>query len=311
MDLTTFQGDRFDTSGHPLRAGVNWHDVQVRVRGETVADVELNFRQRWEASTSDIPLPHLDPAVDVSWNMETQVVRTIPAGFYDFAPRGEFGIYHAYLDAIRGARRLVYLENQYLWSPEIVAALKTLINHPPDDAFRIVMVLPARAYSGKWDNDHHVKKLKEADRGSNILTVYAPYASGPAAGSDAFTYRSIYVHAKVGVIDDEWFTVGSANLNERGLFTDSEMNVLVKDPATARGLRIRLWAEHLGMEPKEVGAMDTIELIDRVWPRQAHQNEEIFKRANRPMVGAAHEYQTGRMPGSWVLEEAELLTLEH
>ncbi|MGA7671212.1 MAG: phosphatidylserine/phosphatidylglycerophosphate/cardiolipin synthase family protein [Nitrolancea sp.] len=311
MDLTTFQGDRFDTSGHPLRAGVNWHDVQVRVRGEAVADVELNFRQRWEASASDIPLPHLDPAVDVSWNMQTQVVRTIPAGFYDFAPRGEFGIYHAYLDAIRSARRLVYLENQYLWSPEIVAALKTLINHPPDDAFRIVMVLPARAYSGKWDNDHHVKELKEVDRGSTILSVYAPYASGPAAGGDAFTYRSIYVHAKVGVIDDEWFTVGSANLNERGLFTDSEMNVLVKDPATARDLRIRLWAEHLGMEPKEVEAMDTIELIDRVWPRQVHRNEEIFKRANRPMVGAAHPYQPGRMPGSWVLEEAEMLTFEH
>ena len=311
MDLTTFQGDRWDTAGHKLRAGVNWHDVQVCLRGEAVADVEHNFRQRWDASVRDVPLPHLDPAVDPSWKMPVQVVRTIPAEFYDFAPRGEFGIFHAYINAIRGARRLIYLENQYLWSPEIVDALKTLIDRPPDHAFRIVIVLPARAYSGKWDNDHHVKELKEADQGRNIISFYAPYASGPAAGSDAFSYRAIYVHAKVGVIDDEWFTVGSANLNERGFVTDSEMNVLVKDPATAHRLRMRLWAEHLGMEPEEIEAMDTIELIDRVWPRQAHRNEEIFKRADRPMVGAAHPYQTGRMPGSWVLEEAELLTFEH
>ncbi len=311
MDLTTFQGDRWDTSGHAIRAGVNWHDVQVRVRGEAVADVEHNFRQRWEASVSDIPLPHLDPVIDSSWNMPAQVVRTIPAGFYDSVPSGEFGIFHAYLNVIREARRLVYLENQYLWSPEIVDALKTLIIRPPSDTFRIVMVLPARAYSGKWDNDHHVKELKEADQGRNIFSVYAPYASGPSAGSDAFSYRAVYVHAKVGVIDDEWFTVGSANLNERGLFNDSEMNVLVNDPATSRSLRIRLWAEHLGMDPKEIEAMDTIELIDHVWPRQARRNKEIFKHATRPMVGAAHPYHIGRMPGSWILEEAELLTFEH
>ncbi len=311
MDLTTFQGDRWDTGGHALRAGVNWHDVQVCVRGEAVADVEHNFRQRWEASVSDIPLPHLDPVVDSSWNMPAQVVRTIPEGYYDSMPSGEFGIFYAYLNAIREARRLVYLENQYLWSPEVVDALKTLIVRPPDEAFRIVMVLPARAYSGKWDNDHHVKELQEADQGRNIFSAYAPYASGPSAGSDAFSYRAVYVHAKVGIIDDEWFTVGSANLNERGFVTDSEMNVLVNDPATARRLRIRLWAEHLGMEPKEIESMDTIELIDHVWPTQAKRNQEIFKHADRPMVGAAHPYHIGRMPGSWILEEAELLTLEH
>src|SRR3712207_8159550 len=34
-------------------------------------------------------------------------------------------------------------------------------------------------------------------------------------------------------VDDEWYTVGSANLNHRGLATDTEMNVQAIDPAGA------------------------------------------------------------------------------
>ena len=311
MDLTTYQGDRWDTAGHPLRAGVNWHDVQLHLQGEVVADVERNFRQRWEASTEDaLPSPR-EPQVDPAWNTTAQIVRTIPSKTYPFAPRGEFGIYHAYITALRQARRLIYLENQYLWSPEIVDVLQDIMAQPHAEPFRIVVVLPARAYSGKWDNDHHVNELKEADRGRGIISFYCPYASGPASGSDAFSYRAIYVHAKVAVIDDEWFTVGSANLNERGLMTNSEINTLVHNPAFARDLRLRLWAEHLGMARAELEQRDTLELIDHVWPDQAARNAEIVKRADHPLIGGLHPYQIGRMPGSWLLEEAELLTFEH
>lgn len=59
MDLCTFQGDRWDTADHELRFGPNWHDVQVLVRGEVVADAEENFCQRWNAAVGDdlAPLP--------------------------------------------------------------------------------------------------------------------------------------------------------------------------------------------------------------------------------------------------------------
>lgn len=312
MDLTTFQGDRWDVAGHPLRAGVNWHDVQVCLEGEAVADVEQNFRQRWEGSGGvRRDLPHREPTVEPDWQTPVQIARTIPAGDYDFAPSGEFGIHHAYTAALRRARRLIYLENQYLWSHEVVDALKAAMREPHPEPFRIVLVLPARAYSGKWDNDRHVKELREADAGRGILSVYCPYASGTAAGVTPFAYRPIYVHAKVGVIDDEWFTVGSANLNDRGLITDSEINVVAQDPAVARSMRLNLWAEHLGMSVEELEGRDTLELIDHVWPAQAKRNAEIIKRADRPLVGGLHRYEIGRMPGSWLLEEAELLTFEH
>lgn len=153
MDLTTFAGDRWDDDGHGLRAGVNWHDVEVLLEGEAVRDVEANFRQRWEAVTGHMSLPHHEAALDPSWSTPAQIVRTVPRGRYAFAPRGEFGIHHAYIEAIRRARRFIYLETQYLWSPDVMDALIDVMNAQHDEPFRIVVVLPARATSGKWDNE--------------------------------------------------------------------------------------------------------------------------------------------------------------
>ena len=311
MDLTTFQGDRWDQHSHPLRAGPNWHDAQLRIEGEAVADVEHNFRQRWQAVSGDDTLPHREPAYDDSWQTPVQIVRTIPRGVYDFAPRGEYGIHHAYTRALRQARRLIYLENQYLWSPDVIDALIAAMSKQRDEPLRIVIVLPARAYTGKWDNDQHVQKLREVDNGRGIVSVYCPYASGPNAGTQAFTYRPTYVHAKVGIIDDEWLTVGSANLNNRGLITDSEINAVVRDAGLARQLRVQLWAEHLALPREQVEQADPVALVDRDWQERAAENAAIVRRADGLLLCAAHRYEIGHMPGSWLLEEAQALTLEH
>ena len=58
----------------------------------------------------------------------------------------------------------------------------------------------------------------------------------------------LYVHAKVGIVDDRWLTVGSANLNAHSLLNDTEMNVVTDDPELARDTRLRLWAEHLEVD---------------------------------------------------------------
>ncbi|MHB8645593.1 MAG: phospholipase D-like domain-containing protein [Thermomicrobiales bacterium] len=311
MDLTTFQGDRWDRQSHPLRAGPNWHDMQVRIEGEAVADVERNFRQRWAATTGEEHLPHRDPAPEPGWQTAVQIVRTIPAKIYPFAPQGEFGIFHAYIHAIRQARRLIYLENQYLWSEEIMDALIDAMNRERSDPFRIVIVLPARAYSGAYDNDKHVSRLRDVDNGRGMLSVYCPYASGPSSGVHAFTYRPIYVHAKVAIIDDEWLTVGSANLNERGFFTDSEINAVIADAEIARNLRIDLWAEHLALPREEVEQADPIALADHAWVERAAENARIIERGARPLRCPACRYEPGRKPGAWLLEEAEALTFEH
>jgi hypothetical protein len=189
-------------------------------------------------------------------------------------------------------------------------ALTVAINREHSEPFRIVLVLPARAYSGKYDNDRHVTQLRELDNGRGIVSVYCPYASGPTAGMQPFTYRPIYVHAKVAIVDDEWLTVGSANMNNRGLITDSELNAVVRDATLARNLRVRLWAEHLGLSREAVAAADPVALVDQEWTARAKENAEIIQQGDRPLLCDVHRYEIGHMPGSRLLEEIEVLTLE-
>jgi len=310
LDLTMLAADRWDTPQHPLRVGPNWHDVQVCIEGEAVADVEANFRQRWEATTGDKGLPHREPRAEPDWQTPLQIVRTLHSNTYAFAPDGMRGIEHAYRQVIRGARRLIYLENQYLWSDEIVDDLIALVQHPPTPEFRIVIVLPLRAADGKWDNDQRVETLRAADRAGRVVSIYSLYASGPSSGKKAFHYRPIYVHAKVAVVDDEWVLVGSANINLRGFETDSELDAFIHDAEFARALRVRLWAEHLARAEEQVAALPPAHVVDALWKSQAEENARLMAEERRPLNGSVMQYQVGHIPGAWLLEAFQALTLE-
>ncbi len=68
--------------------------------------------------------------------------------------------------------------------------------------------------------------------------------------------KGVYVHAKTMMIDDTFVSIGSANLNRRGFFSDGEINVFAipeqlraAPDNPARSLRTALWAEHLGIPP--------------------------------------------------------------
>lgn len=313
MDLTTFFGDRYDTSEHLLRAGINWHDVQLKIEGEAVTDVEQNFRQRWQevAKEEDKELPHREPIFDHNWRLPVQIVRTIPHHTYKFAPRGEFGILHAYINLIAQAKRFIYLENQYLWSPHIMDALAATLKKERTEPFRVVLVLPAEAQDGKWDNDKHVAELQALDNGRKMVSVFSLYTSGPNMGLHPFTYRSVYVHAKVAIVDDEWLMVGSANLNNRGTITDGEMNALVHSSELACQTRLALWSEHLNLPIEEIAKVDPVTFIDKHWREAAATNKHLLDEKTGLLTSSVYPYNVGSMPAAWVLEEVQALTLEH
>lgn len=83
----------------------------------------------------------------------------------------------------------------------------------------------------------------------------------------------IYVHAKIGIVDDRWLTLGSANLNEHSLFNDTELNVVVRDEAFVRAARLRLWEEHL----EQAAAGDPCRVIDELWHPLANESSEERK----------------------------------
>ena len=74
----------------------------------------------------------------------------------------------------------------------------------------------------------------------------------------------IYVHAKVCIVDDEWMTIGSDNLNLRSWTHDSELTCAVVDPdgELPRELRTSLWAEHLGLPDDDPRLADLDDPVD-------------------------------------------------
>jgi phosphatidylserine/phosphatidylglycerophosphate/cardiolipin synthase-like enzyme len=254
IDLTSYAGDRLDTPDHPVREGVGWHDAAAQVRGPVVADVAAHVLLRWRELTGEGDAAPAPPPA--AGEHDVQLVRTVPERVYDGLRRGEFSILEAYLGALRSAERLVYLENQFLWSPEIVTVLADKLRRPPTDGFRLVVLLPARANDGQEDTRGQLAVLEEADGGAGRLLACCLYQRGPRP-------RPVYVHAKIGIVDDRWLTLGSANLNEHSLFNDTEVNLVVPDATLARATRLRLWGEHLGqrIDPEA----DPTDLVDTVW----------------------------------------------
>jgi phosphatidylserine/phosphatidylglycerophosphate/cardiolipin synthase-like enzyme len=90
----------------------------------------------------------------------------------------------------------------------------------------------------------------------------------------------VYVHAKVGIVDDAWMTIGSANLNEHSLFNDTEMNVVFRDQPLIRETRRQLWSAHLGRPPEQLDG-DPCRLIDEIWKPIAKEQAERRKRGER------------------------------
>ena len=257
IDMTDFGGDRFDHNDHPARRRLGWHDAGTRLEGPAVADVAGHFVMRWrEITGQELASPEPPPEAGSS---TVQVVRTVAEGMYKSVPRGVFRILESYRRALRSAQQFIYLENQFLWAPEIVDLLAAKLKDPPNPDFRIVVVLPRRANNGQDDTRGQLGRLVAADNGHDRLLA-ATLRSRSGHRTD-----SLYVHAKVGIVDDRWLTVGSANLNAHSLMNDTEMNVVTDDAELARATRERLWAEHLELDLEAVRGRTPRELVDEHW----------------------------------------------
>jgi len=277
--------DRWDTHQHhyasPLRSNAdnrsphNWHDVHALVEGPAAADVERNFRQRWndvlqrhdyQAGNSTVPV-HPVPSPQEEARGLVQVARTIPTRTYQFAPEGIAGIASLYEAALGNAERFVYLENQYFWIYPYLTPFGVVVKlgirraESPDMRRNIsklsevlgrgaslAIVLPDHPNVGRIFTDAGLQRLREEAPEAAVEGRIRAFCLATGTEIDgAIVYRPIYVHAKVAIVDDQWATVGSANLNNRGMRDDTEMNVAVLDTELAHDLRLLLWAEHLGL----------------------------------------------------------------
>ncbi|WP_102142704.1 phospholipase D family protein [Mycobacterium sp. QGD 101] len=241
-----------------------WHDVQLRLQGPVVGALDTTFRERWN---DPAPLDTLSP---IAWIQDklrgadlspgrlppqsadpppcgkhaVQVLRTYPdAHFeYDFAPHGERSVARGYTKAVGRARRLIYLEDQYLWSKRVAGLFAKALRDNPD--LHLIAVVPRYP-----DVDGRLALSPNMVGRQQALDACRKAGQERVHVFDMENHDGtpVYVHAKVCVIDDVWACVGSDNFNRRSWTHDSELACAVLDEAGlfARDLRLRLLREHL------------------------------------------------------------------
>ena len=260
--------DRWDTPAHvdhdPRRVNPNgkpyrpWHDATMLMQGAVAGVLSELGRERWKVATR-AELEPIEPCRQ-PWperqsvmfaDVDVGIARTRAA--YEDVPQVR-EIEALALDMIAAAKRFLYIENQYLTSATIGAAIARRMAEPDPPEFVLVMPRHADGWLEQKAMDAGRLRLMRAIGkvdAHNRFRVYVPVTAG---GSD------IYVHAKVWILDDRLLRVGSANLNNRSQGLDSECDVIIDAALSAnRGseaamtaLRHRLIAEHLDCTPEAV-----------------------------------------------------------
>jgi phosphatidylserine/phosphatidylglycerophosphate/cardiolipin synthase-like enzyme len=322
-DLHSHACDSSERSASRSAPAHPWHDVHVRLEGAVVGDVERDIVQRW----GEVAARHQGPtwptglarpaAVSIPSGVSAQIVRTIPPQTYRFAPKGIATICQAYLNAIARARGFMYLESQYFWrhvylgldsrrlgerSPQMTQVLDALAA-ALGRGVSVALLVPDHPNVGRRFTDDGIDDLRARARAVGAEDRFAVFTLGNAEQTaDApggVRYRPVYVHAKVAIVDDTWWTAGSANLNSRGMFSDAEINASVLDPAGARALRTRLWMEHTQPATHERDILDDAsEGLALLRARAAGNAERVRQR--QPLIGHILPYLTaaqGRAQG--------------
>jgi phosphatidylserine/phosphatidylglycerophosphate/cardiolipin synthase-like enzyme len=328
-----FVNDYWDDEGHlptdasrPKRelGGRPLHDVSMSLTGPAVSDLKAIFTELWNYSAEKGSAPRPKPA----WggvgrnDNRVQILSTFPKKSSGPRVEGATEILDSLTREIRAARRLIYIEHQYLSSRRIVAELAGVIERQRE--LEMVVVLNQNpditAYQG-WQN----KRLAESGLLNHPRVGVFSLWSSSCGGECGVSLNQIFVHSKIVTIDDRVAIVGSANLDgvslhsygddfsgliARRTFRDVrnfDVSALVRDdsddnsPGSVADLRMRLWSEHLGLPQDEIRRA-TMEEGLATWRKTAELNVETLRtrasdRLTRaPMKGHVLPYSSESVP---------------
>jgi phosphatidylserine/phosphatidylglycerophosphate/cardiolipin synthase-like enzyme len=209
------------------------HDVNVMITGPAVEHLDRSFAMIWNQAGSIPMQPTIGQkpvqAPDVA---AVQVIRTLPGDTFKpehthvfgsipsvpklakgklGIPAGETAILEAYQRAIAQAENFIYIEDQYFTCPEIVHALIHRMNLVPDlQLIMVINVKPDHPDYRKKQIDY-IKQLKAKISNSQRIQVFTLWSC--AGSQPKMDIMPIEVHSKVGIVDDKWATLGTANLD--------------------------------------------------------------------------------------------------
>ena len=239
---------RWDTSEHtidnPARVDPDgktyrpFHDMQMMVDGEAAEALAELARERWQAAACET----LDPSggdgdpwpddVDADFRaVEIGIARTLPAFNGRQAVRE---VEELYVRSIAAAETAIYIENQFLTSGSVAEAMAGRLRDRPE--LEALIVAPNVHQSWLEENSMNVgrcrfmRHLSEAGVADRVRLVY------PALPDDP-TGEGTMVHAKTMIVDDRLLRIGSSNLNNRSMGTDTECDLAIEAAGRAPGMR--------------------------------------------------------------------------
>lgn len=191
-------------------------DYAVRIRGELAGEVQAVMQRLWEM---------------VSWAAFRKRVKEEGWRLYRVKQRPDSNvklvlrdnvrhrrdIERTYLKAITGSKHEVVIANAYFLPGRLF--LRSLI-HAARRGVRVVVVVQGKV---EYRLQHYA-----------TLALYGRLLD---AGVEIYEYHASYLHAKVAVIDGEWATVGSFNIDPFSLLLAREANLAVNDAGFAGDLR--------------------------------------------------------------------------
>lgn len=238
-----------------------WHDATTCVDGPLARALGELARERWKRATGeDWPAA---PEGGPEWpeglepllrGVEVGIARTM-AAYREEAQISE--IEALTLRLIATARHSLYIESQYFASRRIAEAMAARLQEPDGPEILLINPESADGWLEQATMDaarvRLVHLVRRADRHGRFRILHPVNRAG----------TSIYVHAKIMIMDDRVLKIGSANLNNRSMGHDTECDLAVDatmaaDPEETRqailALRHRLLAEHLDRGADEVAA---------------------------------------------------------
>lgn len=185
--------------------GGGWFDVHARVEGPVVFDLAQIFRKTWrKAGGGSIPEPE-PPALELDRPEFTAGVQVIS----NVGVRTRWQMHRAYVHGIRNAERTISIMNSYfIPDRRLRRAFGRAARRGVDVRVIVPSVSDVRAayYAGRW-----------------------LYAGLMRRGVRIFEWPERMMHAKLGVIDGVWSTIGSYNLDRRSLLHNLEVSLVIVD----------------------------------------------------------------------------------
>lgn len=198
-----------------------WRDTHIRIEGPSALSFQLAFTEDWHWATSNIP--------ELSWHaFETQGSANIMCAATGPADDTESAsLFFAHL--IHNAKKRCWLVSPYFV--------------PDQNLFNALQLAGLRGI------DIRILVPGESDSFlvQNAMRVYI--AGLKKCHVSFYTYKKGFLHQKVMLIDDEWSCIGSANLDNRSLRINFEINALIQDPALAQELEAMLLKDFQDSEP--------------------------------------------------------------